>query len=501
MLKLATITNTQHHIYKSKKIDENFSSEVSSFSLKKFQAISNESISTKLSFTEIAEKYDGFIFFTLHVNAHNLKLLKEIKNKGKLIVAIQETHQFSMHSGVINNLILQADLVIAASKIEESYLKKLVNFEISTVLSFGWPFNENKILNQTNDPLKKINMLVLSAPNSVTASSYEDTKFRVALINTIINDFPDHELSIKTHPAEDVNIFNKIINSYPLKDKNIKLIEDQNEYSKNINLANKIFVSNRTQAAVDLIETEKLTVYVIGKDNYFSTTVRNKNNVYKKNDIEFLELNNAKIINSFKINFFGEEENYFRNLEKKILSLESNQLNAFQDEYLLWGFIFSNVSKKRLKKNASPQLRLTLNKIFDEKENYLLKINGCNGISIDTAIFIIYMRKILTKNVNDYDIVDNINSFFTKWFVQYFPIEAILIYYSIARLNISISFQPDVEDLVIESEKHLKSKSKIFSFLIWLLKIQITGKSNAYKSAIFFSTKRFIQGVAYSKYL
>ena len=62
MLKLATITNTQHHIYKSKKIDENFSSEVSSFSLKKFQAISNESISTKLSFTEIAEKYDGFIF-------------------------------------------------------------------------------------------------------------------------------------------------------------------------------------------------------------------------------------------------------------------------------------------------------------------------------------------------------------------------------------------------------------------------------------------------------
>ena len=111
------------------------------------------------------------------------------------------------------------------------------------------------------------------------------------------------------------------------------------------------------------------------------------------------------------------------------------------------------------------------------------------------------MRKILTKNVNDYDIVDNINSFFTKWFVQYFPIEAILIYYSIARLNISISFQPDVEDLVIESEKHLKSKSKIFSFLIWLLKIQITSKSNAYKSAVFFSTKRFIQGVAYSKYL
>ena len=58
--------------------------------------------------------------------------------KKKIIIAIQETHQLSMHHGVVNNLIFSVDIIFAASDLEKKTLDQLQ--PNAKIYSIGWLF-------------------------------------------------------------------------------------------------------------------------------------------------------------------------------------------------------------------------------------------------------------------------------------------------------------------------------------------------------------------------
>ena len=65
-------------------------------------------------------------------------LIQNIRRAKKIIIAIQETHQLSMHLGVVNNLIFSVDIIFAASDLEKKTLDQLQ--PNAKIYSIGWLF-------------------------------------------------------------------------------------------------------------------------------------------------------------------------------------------------------------------------------------------------------------------------------------------------------------------------------------------------------------------------
>ena len=77
-----------------------------------------ENVNSYKSFEPLSSKideYDKFIFFSMVPSQQLFALIQNIRRAKKIIIAIQETHQLSMHLGVVNNLIFSVDIIFAAS--------------------------------------------------------------------------------------------------------------------------------------------------------------------------------------------------------------------------------------------------------------------------------------------------------------------------------------------------------------------------------------------------
>ena len=102
--------------------------------------------------------------------------------------------------------------------------------------------------------------MILTAPESITASSYETLSSRKELIASILRLNPKKRLYIKPHPLEDISKLESIIKIFRNKNHKITLIRSQKCFDDTVLNSEVIYVSNRTQSCIDLIETRKLVV-------------------------------------------------------------------------------------------------------------------------------------------------------------------------------------------------------------------------------------------------
>ena len=63
----------------------------------------------------------------------------------KVIVAFQESHQLGMHGTDVNNLVLQADIIFAASLAEKNGLVSNFCYSEEQVKTYGWLFSDHKV--------------------------------------------------------------------------------------------------------------------------------------------------------------------------------------------------------------------------------------------------------------------------------------------------------------------------------------------------------------------
>ena len=230
--KIAVICHNDHHIEKSLLVKQRFRSDVEIYCfknklLKKFKDKSSQEINIKF-----IASFDVFIFFTLQTDKTNIILYELIRKSQKIIVAFQESHQLGMHGGDVNNLILQADMIFAASSDEKDELESSFFYQEDQVKSYGWLFSDDKIAKKRYlVKNKKDVLLILSAPESITSSSYETLSLREDLIGSIIELNPKNKLYIKPHPLEDLSNLESIISVFTKKNHQIALVQSPQEFN------------------------------------------------------------------------------------------------------------------------------------------------------------------------------------------------------------------------------------------------------------------------------
>ena len=490
MNNISIICNSDHHIEKSKLLDSRFESNLSIYLIKKGRIFEKGKDRYSLKLRKVVNNNHIFIFFTLHPNKINLALYKLIREQGKQIVAFQETHQFSMHQGVINNLVLQANLIIATSNYEREMLNKLINQKITDVKSYKWLFNSyhQHSFDSEVKPEGKLNLLVLSAPNSVTASSLENDEIRYQLLDAILKKYPDHDLYIKLHPNEDSGLFHKKLLNDHIKDApRISIIQNKKDFYNCVNIVERIFVSNQTQTLIDLINTGKVIIYFLSKNNKIFDEKERLFKSFFINGIQFLDTRNNHNLSLISNEILNHDLKTFIKIEREILKNNKNSRYNFDDEILLWEFVnkpSKNFLLIKCKKNIKSFLD-TINDKFDTSE-IDLKIFESEGLSVNTAIFIIYLRNIFKKReINKDFITANLNPQLTKWFIQYFPFDAIILRQRLYKNSIKYTFLNDTYSLIDASETLLRKKSFYFKVTLQILKWSASGKRSAVKNIIF----------------
>ena len=311
------------------------------YSKSKFlEAIEDNSIRPISS--KFISRFDIFIFYTLHSNKNNIALYGQIRKQNKVIVAFQESHQLGMHGGDVNNLILHADLIFTASLAEKNGLvSNFYTTKTKSKLMDGYLVMICLIISFVKISIKIIRFLILTAPESITASSYETSSSRNKLIEAILELNPEQRLYIKPHPLEDISDLESIIQIHKNKKNNINLIRSQQSFDDAILSSNVIYVSNRTQSCIDLIGTRKLVIYTLGPDNFITLHAKELNLAFKANSINFIEFFSDESIISFQSQYINQDNNNFRNAENSILELSnSSHINLEHDlENILWQYI------------------------------------------------------------------------------------------------------------------------------------------------------------------
>ena len=473
--KIAIICHSDHHIKKSLLLQKEFLSETKIFYLKnKFlEAIEDNSIRPISS--KFISSFDIFIFYTLHSNKNNLGLHGLIRKQNKVIVAFQESHQLGMHGGDVNNLILHADLIFTASIAEKNGLVSNFYFNEDQIKTYGWLFSDDMSNYGFHENKHQDNtLLILTAPESITASSYENSSSRSELIEAILELNPEQRLCIKPHPLEDISDLESIIQIHRNKKNNINLIRSQQSFDDAILSSNVIYASNRTQSCIDLIGTRKLVIYTLGPDNFITLHAKELNLAFKANSINFIEFFSDKSIISFQSKYINQDNSNFRNAENSILELSnSSDINLEHDlENILWQYIHKLVSKKSLLNFLAENSLHNIIEIIEcpdkTTQNELDFVNA--NLSIKTSIFLIYLRELVTKNIliND-NTVHIIKKNVTRWFAQYYSLDAIHLFFFLKNISLEEqALEKSSISLILNSIQILQRKSIILNLFIAL---------------------------------
>jgi hypothetical protein len=473
--RIAIICHSNHHAKKSLVLKKEFSSEIEIYFFKnKFlEKIDDDSLTT-LS-REFILNFDIFIFYTLQANKQNIALYKLIREAKKSILAFQESHQLEMHGGDVNNLILQADIIFAASDAEKNGLVSNFYYTEDQVKTYGWLFGDSKgHIEVYKDRNQNDILLILTAPESITASSYETLNSRNELIASILRLNPKKRLYIKPHPLEDISKLESIIKIFRNKNYKITLIQSQKCFDDAVLNSAVIYVSNRTQSCIDLIGTRKLVIYVLGPDNFITSHAKKFNLEFKENSINFIEFVSEESITSFQSQYFNQDIRNFFNVEKIMLELKSPKNIKLEHnlEIILWQYIHGLLNKKSLLNFLAQNSWHKIYKIveFPEKvtpsEFDIVSIN----LSIKTSVFLIYLREVIATNllIND-NITKIIKKNVTRWFTQYYTLDAIHLFFFLKNKHLEDqALELRSKSLILNSIQILRKKSLILDLFIVL---------------------------------
>jgi len=436
---IVIISQALHHIEKSILIrDKLFSNaEILNFNAKK-----NKLLELKKSFNQdfirhfqsldqldfnSFLKVKAFIFFSFSPTLPLITFIKKIKDSGKKIIFFQDNHQFSIHKGFVNSIILRPDLVVAASKTEKRYLLDNLNFSQQDIISCGWFFQKEltNYLQKQNIHASQTILIAFSAPPNITPFSDETDVAREAIINWAQNAFPEHMLLIKLHPHEDMKRFN-----YFMSDKkvNFSLLPSQSSIVDAISKGSIIICSNESQLALDVISTnieKRLIFYSYQKDNFLVNQGK--------------ALGSISCSENFEINFHElgsiEKENIrseYLQLHKDAVSIIRNEIsqkiketttNYSQLDLLLWQAVYGKKTEiiNFLETNNSEKYRnlsrLIFNKNFDMESIY--KDFG-DQRTRDPLCIILIRHFLKTKNISKSQVDLLTNNFYSEYIIQFF---------------------------------------------------------------------------------
>lgn len=499
--KIAVFCTNLHHEEKSLFLKKNFTEIINIFN-KEFDLIGDGYIQKNMNISEIIDNHEAFIFFTLLPNIWTLKLVERIKVSKKIIIAFQESHQLSMHDNEVNNLIFRPDLIFAASNQEKEKLELIWHDKNLKVTSFGWIFNKAKHdssklpkLNLKN--LKNTILIILSAPKNLTFSSYETVSIRKKLVYSILRNYPNHDLKIKLHPNEKISEFYTLLDSLDLSDRKVTIIGSKDEYFESIEDAEFIFVSNRTQALFDVINSGKVQLYLIGKENFISKYALELSNAENNNGLKFIELINQESIKKFNEEYINQNNNIS---EIETLILHQNFNNEYDHglEIKLWKIVLKRISlKKFFSTNIAKELFQKEKKglsFQDSFSDFLSKEN----LSIRTAMFIIITRISFQNNLwKEKNFIHIIENNFNNWFIQYFVYDAIYIFYQCRINDMHINLNERGAELLEHAIINLRTGSKLFHYLIKMLDYSCESKNRLVKNFFFNIGIRLLGAIRY----
>ena len=396
-----------------------------------------ENVNSYKSFEPLSSKideYDKFIFFSMVPSQQLFALIQNIRRAKKIIIAIQETHQLSMHLGVVNNLIFSVDIIFAASDLEKKTLDQLQ--PNAKIYSIGWLFQNGykEFISALYQPsnLKEITnhaLIIFSAPTNITTSSKESFRVRKNILHFLNKKYQNLKLIIKLHPLENKSLFKEYARINCIE--NISFAEENQSLFSLSKNASVIVTSNETQAFIDLIEDDReFILYELGKENFISHYFRSCLDITEINGVKFYSLlkhsNNIAGFKDLYCKSDGEAINYFLEI---IQQQTKAGIHNDKMEIAAWNYVYGLSSDfKKIISCESSALASNLKKIFDSQETFdLRKLDkALNSLPKRTAITLILLKlfvdndKIQTSLLKDFT-----ELMFNPHIIQYFAIDSI----------------------------------------------------------------------------
>ena len=396
-----------------------------------------ENVNSYKSFEPLSSKideYDKFIFFSMVPSQQLFALIQNIRRAKKIIIAIQETHQLSMHLGVVNNLIFSVDIIFAASDLEKKTLDQLQ--PNAKIYSIGWLFQNGykEFISSLYQPsnLKEITnhaLIIFSAPTNITASSKESFRVRKNILHFLNKKYQNLKLIIKLHPLENKSLFKEYARINCIE--NISFAEENQSLFSLSKNASVIVTSNETQVFIDLIEDDReFILYELGKENFISQYFRSCLDITEINGVKFYSLlkhsNNIAGFKDLYCKSEGEAINYFLEIiqQQTKAGIQNDKM-----EIAAWNYVYGLSSDfKKIINCESSALASNLRKIFDSQEMFdLRKLDkALNSLPKRTAITLIMMKSFVDNDKIQTSLLKDFTELmFNPHIIQYFAIDSI----------------------------------------------------------------------------
>ena len=276
------------------------------------------------------------IFSTSQIRTFPFELYSQSIKFNIKTISMQETFQFFLHEGNLNNYLLPTDYLFCLSKYEKN---KFIEYKYNqnTIFNTGCyhyiDYNSKNIYKKLNTSNKKKILLILNASNEVYINSVESKKLQIEIINNIKKNLPtDHILIVKLHPSDNKINIKSCKNTYIINKKFDKI----EEYIISCDL---IITSGYTQSIFECLYLHKKIFFInldnsyklynyVNKDNIIQIgqikNIFNNNYSYKKNEFKELYDINFEITQSESLNKTVSQINTiinFKNFNKSFLSL------------------------------------------------------------------------------------------------------------------------------------------------------------------------------------
>ncbi len=397
-----------------------------------------DSVNTYKSFEPLNSKideYDRFIFFSMVPSQQLFTLIQNIRRAKKIIIAIQETHQLSMHLGVINNLIFSVDIIFAASDLEKKTLDQLQ--PNAKIYSIGWLFQDGykEFINTLYQPsnLKEITkhaLIIFSAPTNITTSSKESFRVRKNILSFLNKKYQNLKLIIKLHPLENKSLFKEYVRINCIE--NVSFAEENQSLFRLSKNASVIVTSNETQTFIDLIEDDKeFILYELDKQNFISQ-------YFSRNCSDLTEINGVKfyLLPKHSSNIEGFKDLYCKSDEEAInyfLEIIQQQTEAGihndKMEIAAWNYVYGLSSDfKKIINYETSALASNLKKVFDSQETFDLREldKALNSLPKRTAITLIMLKIFVDNDKIQISLLEDFTELmFNPHIIQYFALDSI----------------------------------------------------------------------------
>ena len=436
-----------------------------------------ENVNSYKSFEPLSSKideYDKFIFFSMVPSQQLFALIQNIRRAKKIIIAIQETHQLSMHLGVVNNLIFSVDIIFAASDLEKKTLDQLQ--PNAKIYSIGWLFQNGykEFISALYQPsnLKEITnhaLIIFSAPTNITASSKESFRVRKNILHFLNKKYQNLKLIIKLHPLENKSLFKEYARINCVE--NISFAEENQSLFNLSKNASVIVTSNETQVFIDLIEDDReFILYELGKENFISQYFRSCLDITEINGVKFYSLlKHSNDIAGFKDLYCKSEEEAINYFLKIIQQQTKAGIQNDKMEIAAWNYVYGLSSDfKKIINCESSALASNLKKIFDSQEMFdLRKLDkALNSLPKRTAITLI-MLKIFVDNdkVQISLLKDFTELMFNPHIIQYFAIDSIRFEFYLRNKGLAQCIPFESNSLLEVTKASFSKKSLIMNTL------------------------------------